>query len=199
MRIPSLREITVLFSSLVEIKQPTYQQRYDEALADLAGATFPAERYETLNEMAAAADRLGSLVYVESLGVSGQRQQEMQAFATRWNNVRWLCLAIAATEHGLVLQDPSGHLAIINDLADDFAALAAAADADDRGKRASLLYAIGGYFTEDGTQQADQYSGLTPFLDDIAATEISAFNMTVTTEPEIAQAAVSLHRASRRH
>jgi hypothetical protein len=181
MRIPSAREIAGLFRSRTPIESPTYEERYNEALRELAGATFPSERYETLTEMAAVADRLSTLIYVESLGTGSCVRQES---AAKWQNVRWLCLAIAATEHGLILEDPSGHLTIINDLADDFAAMAAAADAGDHAKRARILYAIGGYFTEDGTQQADRFSGLTPFLDDIAASEIAAFHMTVTDEPE---------------
>lgn len=184
MRIPSLREITVLFSSLTEVEQPTYQQMYDDALAELAEATFPAERHEALTAMAAAADRLATMLYVESIGAFTAASCQRRDDAIKWHHVRKLCLAIAATETGLILVDPTGQDQLLNVLADDFAALAAAADADDRGKRGSILYAIGGYFTEDGTQQADQYSGLTPFLDDIAATEISAFSLTVTAEPE---------------
>jgi hypothetical protein len=182
MRIPSAREIAGLFRSRTPIESPTYEERYNEALRELAGATFPSERYEALTEMAAAADRLGTLVYVESLGTSGPRYQQMQASATKWRNVRWLCLAIAATEHGLILVDPSGHLTIVNDLADDFVALAEAADNDDHEKRARVLYAIAAYFTEDSEEPGDEYAGLTPFIDDIAATELSARRLTLTPE-----------------
>jgi hypothetical protein len=181
MRLPSITEITGLFRSRTLIESPTYEERYNEALRELGEATFPSERYEALTEMAAAADRLATLIYVESLNPDSCVRREA---ATKWHQVRWLCLAIAATEHGLVLLDPSGHLGIISNLAGEFGDLARAADADDRGKRAQILYAIGGYFTEDGTGQADQYSGLTPFLDDIAASEISAYGLTVTAEPE---------------
>jgi hypothetical protein len=184
MRLPSIREITGLFRSYAPAEMPTYEQVYDEALAVLAESTFPFERYEALTEMAGAADRLATLNYVESMGAFTPGSCLRRDAATRWHHVRTLCRAIAATELGLVLVDPRNETPTLNELSDDFVALAAAADDDDRGKRARVLYAIAGYFTEDDTQQADQFSGLTPFLDDIAASEISAFHLTVTAEPE---------------
>jgi hypothetical protein len=184
MRLPSIREITGLFSTLVPAEDPGYLALYNESLAELARDTFPAERYETLNQMSYWADCLATTNYIESLGSFTATCCQHRAAAVKWGHVRTLCRAIAATELGLVLVDPRNQLPILNELSDDFVALAAAADDDDRGKRAQVLYAIAGYFTEDGTQQADQFSGLTPFLDDIAASEISAFGLTVTAEPE---------------
>jgi hypothetical protein len=183
MHLPSvIHAIFGPFRARTPIDALSYRQMYDQSLADLSTATFPGERYEALTEMAAAADRLGTLIYVESLGATSSRDQQMRAESARWNNVRWLCLAIAATEHGLLLVDPSGHLTIVNDLADDFVALAEAADAEDPEKRARVLYAIAAYFTEDSEEPGDEYAGLTPFIDDIAATELSARRLTLTPE-----------------